>query len=271
MVKVSDFKVTTELSRVNYLLSRALFSPSMIEVTKIVLKYYGFLAGGAILSTLIGRPINDFDFFFHSLDDYNNVYDEVKKLHKVRLIIETDNAATFKADEQTKFQLIKLEETLKPTIEEMLTGFDFTVCMLACTIKEDGCKEILHYKDSFINIAERRLVYNEATMFPIASLLRVRKYLNYGFKIPGVELLKMGLHINKLKINTFKELRRQILGIDTQFLKALTDQLETPELAEKEFDMKLAFELIEQHMEELLPNLMEQVNKENNKEEIICQ
>jgi hypothetical protein len=53
-----------------------------------------------------------------------------------------------------------------------------------------------------------------------------------------MELLKMGLSIHSLKIETYKDLRRQLQGIDTAFLAELTDNMKEGEpLAAKQYVM----------------------------------
>ena len=79
-------------------------------------------------------------------------------------------------------------------------------------------------------------MFNVDTKFPISSLYRVRKYLKRGFTLSGIEAIKLGLAIQRLEIKTHKELRRQIMGIDTLFLRDLTDALKSKEEKNYEFN-----------------------------------
>ena len=64
----------------------------------------------------------------------------------------------------------------------------------------------------------------------------------------GIDYLKLGLKIEKLNIKTFADLKKQMLGIDTSFLRDLTDKLGGEDYADKAYDFDKAMELIEEHM-----------------------
>jgi len=210
------------------------------DVLATMKKHGGFVAGGAVTSIFTSAPINDFDIFFPTVKAANNCvagWDE-KKSEKP---VVTDNAYSFQLDHQ-RYQFIKVATG---TPEQVIGGFDFTVCMGAVTV--DG--DFTFAPDFFQHLAQRRLVFNIGTEFPICALYRTRKYIKRGFELSGIEAIKLALRIQNLDISDYKELRRQLMGIDTLFLKELTDSLKTE--GEKKYDLNEFLATLEKWLEKL--------------------
>ena len=55
----------------------------------------------------------------------------------------------------------------------------------------------------------------------------------------------------------YRDLRKQLMGIDTLFLKELTDALLKPEYNEKEYDFNAFMDLISSYYGDVLGNLFE--------------
>lgn len=179
------------------------------------------VAGGALTSIFSGMSINDLDIFFNNFDDL--VKFQTKYLYENGSLKEgiyrfsTENAISFTLP-NGKLQLIK---KLYGNAEQVIKNFDFTVCMVAWDVITDT---IIMNSEFLRNLSSRTLVFNSVgAKYPIASLWRVQKYLKRGFKFPAAESLKLALAINNLKITNYKELKEQLEGIDTLFLKELTD------------------------------------------------
>ena len=190
-----------------------------------------YVAGGALTSIFTSRPINDFDLYFTSDALMQKALTAVKK-DAGEGTIETDCAYSFKLDGK-RYQIIKI---YTGTPKDVIAKFDFTVCQAAWSEQDK-----FTFGDGFFHhLAQRRLVVNVGTEFPISTLFRVRKYLRRGFTLSGIESIKLGLAIQKLEIKTTKELRRQIMGIDTLFLRELTDALKSDEEKGYEFNEFMA-------------------------------
>jgi len=160
------------------------------------------------------------------------------------LKLTTDNSFTYFIDNKT-FQLIRLENLMTPGTKSIIEQFDFTVCMGAYDF---NAQEFLLDENFLKHLAQRKLVYNINSQYPFASLYRAIKYIKKGFKISGIEMLKIGLKCNSIQINNFKELRKQLMGIDTLFLKELTDKLNGEEMASKAYDFELFLQMMEEHL-----------------------
>ena len=69
------------------------------------------------------------------------------------------------------------------------------------------------HKDFLKDNANRKLVFNTNTAFPLVSGTRVKKYIMKGYEIDSLELTKVLLSINKLKINSYEDLEKHLGGM----------------------------------------------------------
>lgn len=222
----------------------------------------GFIAGGAVLSAFTNNRINDYDIYFSSKENANafklalkmkdgiNEYQIPEKRKKLMVkskkevieVFRTDNAITFLCDGQ-KYQLITAFY-LPP--EELFKKYDFTICMGAYSPKANE----FYLYDSFLeDVSEKRLKFNIGTEYPICSLLRVLKYQKKGYIISGLEMIKMALTIHKLNLKSYADLKKQLQGIDTLFLKELTDTLSSKEYQEKNFEFESFLKMFDDFIE----------------------
>lgn len=214
------------------------------------------IAGGAVMALFTGQKIRDWDIYFRSEKDC----DQAVTWFGVNGILknETDTSKSYQLGKQEKpYQLIVLPDLFGDP-KTIFGYYDFTVCMAAYQFFEDGKNEGFVFGDDFFkHIGQRRLVFHTGTMFPICSMLRVMKYIKKGFFITGMEILKIGLSIHSLKIETYADLRRQLQGIDTAFLADLTTQMKPGEpLGARQYIvdefMVMIEDFVSQHYEHLL-------------------
>lgn len=203
------------------------------------------VAGGAILALFTGQKIRDWDIYFRNAKDCHQAVTWFGLNGK--LANETDTSKSYKLGKQEKpYQLIVLQDLFGDP-KTIFSYYDFTVCMAAYQFFKDGENEGFVFGDDFFkHVGQRRLVFHTGTMFPICSMLRVMKYIKRGFFITGMEILKLGLSIHTLKIETYADLRRQLQGIDTAFLSDLTTQMKDGEpLGAKQYIMDEFMAMIE--------------------------
>ena len=209
-----------------------------ISVT--ALKNNAYVAGGAIRSLFTSSPINDYDLFFEKESDFNNT---LKGLTDFKFL-STDTAMTHN-DSKTK-QIFQLICATYADPENMLDTFDFTICMAAW--KQTG--EFI-FNDRFLqHCSQKRLCFNTNAKFPICSLWRALKYIKRGYKLPAIDLIKIALCINNVDLKNRKELKRQLMGIDTMFLKKLTDALDKD--GELSYDFGEALEMLNNLFEDAM-------------------
>lgn len=178
----------------------------------------GYVAGGAVRSVFAGEAIKDFDIFFENRDAFDDCLEKLAEDGDSPSFTQTETAWTHVDGTGMCYQLI-CAEFGRP--EEVIAKFDFSCCMGAW-VDSGFILDPLFMK----HCAQRRLVFNANAGFPICSLWRAMKFVRRGWKLPGTEAIKLGLAINHLNIKDRKELKRQLMGIDTLFLKELTDALE---------------------------------------------
>ena len=193
--------------------------PYVLSVLK---DYEAFIAGGALTSVFSSTRINDFDVFFRTKASLDQALKMAPRDDKT---IETDSALSIiSGAPDTVGHRVQLIKVVTGEPDEVISKFDFTVCQAAMSVP--GSISIFYFDvDFFPHLAQRRLVFNTAAQFPVCSLYRAAKYIKRGFHFSGIDAIKLGLKIQALDISNYAELRRQLMGIDTLFLKDLTDSL----------------------------------------------
>ena len=216
--------------RENNILTK-LMDPQFYEAT---MANNGFVAGGAVRSVFASEAIRDFDIFFRRAEDYKNFMESFDISDTTFSM--TDTAATHKAEDGYCYQAIC---AVYGEPAEIIKNFDFTCCMGAW-VPETAF--VLH-DDFFQHCSQHRLVFNANAQYPICSLWRALKFIKRGWKLSAIESIKMALCINHLALNDRRELKRQLLGIDTLFLKEFTDSLEKD--GERKYDYLEAINYLE--------------------------
>lgn len=176
-----------------------------------------FIAGGAITSVFTGQPINDVDFYFKSKEDFiiavGQAYDE-----RFWCLAATDRAVTF-ANGDGIIQLMHFD--FFSNANDVFDAFDFTVCMGAYDL---DAKEFVFQDNFFKHAAQRHLNFHSGTRYPYGSLLRVLKYQDRGYRINRGDLLRIGLSLQKVEINSWDDLANAIGGQYGEKAKIETDK-----------------------------------------------
>jgi hypothetical protein len=197
---------------------------------------HAMIAGGAITSCLTDSKINDFDIYFRTKEDFEEIDKIIRSDKNYECIATTDTAITYKHKVPYKnmiVQLIKHDSFFIQDPEALIKKFDFTICMAVYDLFES---QVFVHDDFLQHITERKLVFNIDTKYPIISLYRANKYIKRGYNIDGYELVKIALCINNLKMKDYRDLKRQLQGIDTIQFSKITDKL--MERPDYEYDYK---------------------------------
>lgn len=175
-----------------------------------------YTAGGAVLSEVTKTPINDYDIYPKNNEGLLNAISYLLEDEGGFVVGHTDKALTIKTNQvdlktnlRTIYQIILTD--FYPTAESIFEHFDFTVCMAAY----DGDTEQLEVHPKFWqDVASRTLRFHMGTLFPLNSLLRIKKYTDRGYFLPKSEHIKMILAAAKKGIpNSWEEFEAQIGGI----------------------------------------------------------
>ena len=188
------------------------------------------IAGGAIRSVFAGEYISDYDLYFDREEDLQIMKEYLDEGFKV--VFTSPNAISYKKD-KICIQLIIMPELIGLGYVNLLKEFDFTICMGAFSMEEN---KFYHAENFLTDLNERRLIFNIKAKYPMASMYRVLKYIKKGYKVSGLEIVKIGLSIHNLKMVDYRDLRKQLMGIDTLFLKELTDDLLSKDKDNLEYD-----------------------------------
>jgi hypothetical protein len=209
------------------------------------------VAGGAIRAIFANEYISDIDVFFNAGSDINAFSAKILELG-YKSVFESPAAHTFSNGVFT-VQAIKV---IYGNASEIINQFDYTVCMGAYDCRTN--EFVLH--DYFIeHIARRELYYNIDAKFPLSSIFRLKKYLKKGYTIPGTELIKLCLSMNKLEIKTYTDLKNQLMGIDTNFLSGLVSKLMEPEYSSTPYNFADFMTMVTEYMDQTLESILEEM------------
>lgn len=193
------------------------------ELQKIKQAAYHFLpkgsiiAGGAVTSVFTNQPINDVDFYFKTKQDFINA---VGQAYEERLwcVAASDRAITF-AHNEGIVQLMHFD--FFEDANAVFDAFDFTVCMGAYDVDKE---EFVFQENFFKHAAQRHLNFHSGTRYPYNSLLRVLKYQDRGYRINREDMLRIGLCLQRVEINSWEDLADAIGGQYGERAKIETDK-----------------------------------------------
>lgn len=189
------------------------------------------LVGGALTSILTKKDINDFDIYFKDQDSFvlslmdvrgikDNLpldgYPEDVEINQQYLdsydfhyLCHTEKSVTFKPKlSEVVFQFI--HQNFYNTIEEVFNDFDFTINMVGYDFELD---EVVVHPEAMLHLAQRILVSNSGTKYPLISVLRVNKYQDRGYTISKKEMVKLLLAVSKLEFNSYEDVGKHIGGL----------------------------------------------------------
>jgi hypothetical protein len=101
--------------------------------------------------------------------------------------------------------------------EEIHKNYDFVHCTNYWTSWENKVTTNTAALEAIIN---KELVY-VGSKYPLASMFRIRKFLNRGYHINSGQMLKIGLQINTLDLTSVKTLEDQLIGVDTFYFNQI--------------------------------------------------
>lgn len=228
------------------------------DLWNLLTKNYACIAGGAITAAFSRSRIKDLDVYFQLREHREQFLKDVqlyiltkgKDYKQIVELAHTDTAVTYKWG-KCILQVITMDRFLKPLEETLFPphvfdNFDFTVCMGMYGIKQD---RFWFHEDFMHHLAAKRLVYNPKSEFPIASLFRLRKYIERGYRVSAMEIVKMALKVHSLPLYNFDALANQLRGIDISYLASVIQELKQRSEEAYDFNTFMIF------AEELLENL----------------
>lgn len=174
-----------------------------------------YLAGGIFRSIINNEPIKDLDVYPKSDLDYN-VIAAILNLHDWDVKY-SSTCASYNKDGK----VIQLMDGYYGEANEILSKFDFTICMVAW---HPGTGIYYIYKDFFTDLENHDLIFNINAEYPIRSIQRSYKYIDYGFWLRTIDLLAMIFNTWYLNLADNKVLMDQ-LSFYTEKEDEITDQV----------------------------------------------
>lgn len=223
---------------IDYVKEKSKLKKLLRKTFQLLEKYNCYIAGGAITSLFTGKEINDIDVYFKSKDDLFDFL--TTELESEYIIYVTKKAITYKLTNSETVQFVFMN--YYGNAKEIFDDFDFTINMGAFDIQKD--QFILH-KDFLKDNVNRKLVFNSNTAFPLVSGTRVRKYIMKGYEIDSLELTKILLTINNLKIKNYDDLEKHLGGMYGENILEFTK-----EEKENEFNMLNILNKLEHYYDE---------------------
>lgn len=206
------------------------------------------VSGGSIASLLRGEKPHDYDIYFRTeecvrkviayylekadlskrdrdriLDGLPTYYDlktQKRKFGPYDVKFITTNALTLMDDVQ-----LVLCSHGEP--RDVSSRFDF----LHCQGTYDSFSGKVSLSESILEaILNKELVYTGSD-YPVASLIRTRKFIRRGWKINAGQYLKMAVDINRLDFDDPDTLKNQLIGVDVVYFDRILNEDDPNELS----------------------------------------
>jgi hypothetical protein len=200
------------------------------DVLNFLIERGGWIAGGALTSSITRSEINDIDIYLRTPQDIKDFI-----LEMGHIIHHSEKSITFQYfvdGVAVLHQLITLNTYETP--QEIFNNFDFTINMIAW---EPKTGKLEMHPECLLHASQRCLCFNEDTLFPFVSLARVQKYQQRGYTISTPNLMKIGLSCANTNISSWDELEHQLAGM-------YGEELDLEEYEDKEYSLELSMELL---------------------------
>lgn len=250
------------------------------EVAKLV-KENTIITGGAIVSLLLGEKVNDFDLYFTNKITVLKVMQYYKKK-----LVKDDIANEMIQIEDEKFNdsdhgrvkfripsagIVKPKKKLKRKFyPEIITDNAISLSNeIQLILRFYGPPEQIHKNYDFVHVKSYWLSKNgrlylnpdsleailakelryEGSLYPLASLFRLRKFLSRGWTITAGDIFKIAFQVSKLDFTDPKVMYDQLIGVDVHYFNAMIERIKT-DLEEKK---------IKKVTEDYLTNLIDEI------------
>lgn len=124
-------------------------------------------------------------------------------------------------------------------INDVLDEFDFAHAKLAYDYASNRMQAI--DTQALQCLLSKELVYT-GSKYPLASMFRMRKFLQRGFRINAGQMLKIAFDINKLDLEDVHVLEDQLIGIDIAYFHQLIREIKE---SNRKIDSTYVAELVE--------------------------
>jgi len=105
---------------------------------------------------------------------------------------------------------------------DIFENFDFAHAMCYFDYRKD---ELVCPHEALESLLSKNLDY-KGSLYPLASIFRIRKFINRGWRISVGQMLKILWQVNELNLKDPVTLRDQLIGVDTAYMHQLINALQ---------------------------------------------
>lgn len=175
------------------------------------------LAGGAITSIFSGAEINDFDLYFTDKEGLSRLVAEVFGVSEGYYISPFDlnvkfatNRSMLCIDKYSKSKLQFIHYKVFKDAHDIFNSFDFEHVMGAFDF---ATEEFVFHDNFFKSLAQRNIVFNPNTGFPIMSMMRTNKYRERNYKISEAQMLRVAFTIASRNYDSWEKVKSECAGM----------------------------------------------------------
>lgn len=133
-----------------------------------------------------------------------------KQLLRYRPVFMSENAITLTDKVQLVIRFYGSPESIH-------TNYDYIHCMCWYRLHSD---ELSLPQEALTAILSKTLVY-KGSLYPLASIFRIRKFIERGWRITAGQLLKIMFQISQINLSDKDVMREQLLGVDQAYMNEL--------------------------------------------------
>jgi len=211
------------------------------------------VTGGSICSMLMGDPVNDFDLYFRDIDTtykiakyYADVFSKNDPASR-GIDVRRETRTNIRGEEEERVinyitsagiasELVPTDKEYRPVFisknaitlsnkvqlvtrfygepDEIHNNYDF----VHATCYWDHENQKLHIPAEAMEAMLSRTLIYRGSLYPIASIFRVKKFLERGWRISAGEQLKIMWQISELDLNVFEIMEEQLTVFNIHFI-----------------------------------------------------
>lgn len=119
------------------------------------------------------------------------------------------------------------------SVEEIHSNYDFT--HTTCSYNYEN-KEVILPAKALECIITKELQY-QGSKYPLASIIRTRKFINRGWFVNAGQYLKMCLQLNELNLKDLSVFEDQLVGVDSAYFSVVIGDLKKKKENEPNFEI----------------------------------
>lgn len=196
--------------------------PYSLNVFQLFKELEVMLCGGAVLSLFTESKVSDLDLYVKNPDNLPILQEFLhSRFHDHETPpFQSINAITYKRRSKSRVYTVQLITKFTGEPADIFEYFDFTITNCAYDFK---AQSFAFGPRFFADLGKRVLVYAGKSYYPICALHRINKYIEKGFRAPRSTLMHIALSIVQLNITSYRQLKEQLMGIDTSYLTNLLE------------------------------------------------